>query len=911
MGPRQAGFARLLLSLLLAAAALAVSAQSPHTGFIRVSQGRFVDANCREFLFSGWNGWKVLDYGANKFSPPGFSSGQEFITDLFKRANSNNLNVLRFFTTGDDDQAVVLMQSPGNFNEYAFQGLDFVLDAADKAGIKLILVPSNLWKPNGGVPQFEQWCGTSNISYTPVSDIDLRTWQMNVTDRLQTPIWWYNSTTCRQQYKDYLAGLVNRRNSINGRLYRDDPTIFAWNLLNEPRCKFCGPQVVTDWYLDMAQFLKGIDPNHMITTGEEGFFSHLSPWEPANPNRGDYKWARWAGQDFVPNHDSPNIDFAVMHLWPDNWGNMTLPFGETWIDAHMQAAASLGKPLVMEEFGKNAAEGDIPAIRDPWFQLVYGKVNDSLSNGGVLRGALFWQWDGYGTGSRDNGSNIRETDTTFTDYIAPFSHRVAAAGDAQHKLAADIVAGCTPATPGAAAAPASTNATVVPPAPEVPNATIVPLVTAAGRRLLRWSSWNAWKTLDYATNKAAPPGYSSGQEFIRDLFKRANSSGLNLLRAFTSGDEDGVVVGWRAQGLDFILDEADKAGIKLVLVPLNLWKPNGGVPQFEKWCGTDQVNTSPVSAVVRSGPLNATERVQTPYWWYINPGCRDMYKDYLRGLVLRRNSINGRLYRDDPTIFAWNLLNEVRLPGTAGRLPGQFCEPQAVTDWYLDMAQFLKSIDPNHMVTTGEEGLFAYTSPYEPVNPYRRGYRWADFTGQDFIADHNSSNIDYAVIHLWPDNWSNQNLTFGRSWIEAHMEAAESLGKPLMLEEFGKNAVETDIATVRDPWFQLVYGMVSDSLRSGGALRGALFWQWEGFGTAPRTDNGSNIRETDTTFTNYIRPFSHRMAAGEGEDGGHTAAATVVPGCIPVAPSTPSLPRPSVLPPNTSVVSAGRRLLLA
>ena len=43
----------------------------------------------------------------------GYSSGQEFITDLFKRANSNNLNILRIFTTGDDDQAVVLMQSPG------------------------------------------------------------------------------------------------------------------------------------------------------------------------------------------------------------------------------------------------------------------------------------------------------------------------------------------------------------------------------------------------------------------------------------------------------------------------------------------------------------------------------------------------------------------------------------------------------------------------------------------------------------------------------------------------------------------------------------------------------------------------------------------------------------------------------
>ena len=31
--------------------------------------------------------------------------------------------------------------------------------------------------------------------------------------------------------------LVERMNSISGRLYRDDATIFAWDLVNEPRCE--------------------------------------------------------------------------------------------------------------------------------------------------------------------------------------------------------------------------------------------------------------------------------------------------------------------------------------------------------------------------------------------------------------------------------------------------------------------------------------------------------------------------------------------------------------------------------------------------------------------------------------------------------------------------------------------------
>ena len=63
--------------------------------------------------------------------------------------------------------------------------------------------------------------------------------------------------------------------------------------------------------------------------------------------------------------------------------------------------------------------------------------------------------------------------------------------------------------------------------------------------------------------------------------------------------------------------------------------------------------------------------------------------------------------------------------------------------------------------------------------------------------------------------------------------------------------------------------MVADSLDSGGALKGALVWQWEGFGTAPRTDNGSNIRETDSTFMvskllcllSHLQPCSCSMQA--------------------------------------------------
>ena len=62
----------------------------------------------------------------------------------------------------------------------------------------------------------------------------------------------------------------------------------------------------------------------------------------------------------------------------------------------------------------------------------------------------------------------------------------------------------------------------------------------------------------------------------------------------------------------------------------------------------------------------------------------------------------------------------------------------------------LKSGDPNHMVTVGAEGFYGPNSPSEPVNP---GTGWATITGQNFSANHAPATIDFAAIHVWPDNW--------------------------------------------------------------------------------------------------------------------------------------------------------------
>lgn len=70
------------------------------------------------------------------------------------------------------------------------------------------------------------------------------------------------------------------------------------------------------WIDEMSKYLKKADPNHMITVGEEGFYTKGSSGESVNPGTG---WASLTGQDFIANHASKAIDFAAAHIWPDNW----------------------------------------------------------------------------------------------------------------------------------------------------------------------------------------------------------------------------------------------------------------------------------------------------------------------------------------------------------------------------------------------------------------------------------------------------------------------------------------------------------------------------------------------------------------------------------------------------------------
>ena len=55
----------------------------------------------------------------------------------------------------------------------------------------------------------------------------------------------FSDPTVMKIYQNHLNYTLNRVNTITGVQYKNDPTILAWDLLNEPRCN-CHPTTLAN-----------------------------------------------------------------------------------------------------------------------------------------------------------------------------------------------------------------------------------------------------------------------------------------------------------------------------------------------------------------------------------------------------------------------------------------------------------------------------------------------------------------------------------------------------------------------------------------------------------------------------------------------------------------------------------------
>ncbi|CAD6249363.1 unnamed protein product [Miscanthus lutarioriparius] len=335
--------------------------------FARASGTRFTLGG-RPFYSNGFNAYWLM-YMA---SDPADRSKATAALDEAARVGATLVRTWAF----SDGGYRALQVSPGVYNEEVFRGLDYVISEAKKRRIHLILSLVNNWDGYGGKKQYVQWARDQGHSLN--SDDDFFT----------------NSVT-KGFYKNHVKAVLARVNKVTGVAYKDDPTIFAWELMNEPRCQSdLSGKTLQAWITEMAAYAKSVDPNHMMEIGLEGFYGESTPDRKHNFNPGGYT----VGTDFISNNLIPGIDFATIHSYPDQWvpgasNDAQVAFMRRWMASHAgDAAAVLRKPLLVAEFGWSArSNGYTVSMRDAYFRMVYDAIYASASAEGPLAGGLFWQ----------------------------------------------------------------------------------------------------------------------------------------------------------------------------------------------------------------------------------------------------------------------------------------------------------------------------------------------------------------------------------------------------------------------------------------------------------------------------------------------------------------------------------------
>ncbi|GAU42291.1 hypothetical protein TSUD_82000 [Trifolium subterraneum] len=360
------------------------------SGFVQRIGTHFI-LEGKPYYFNGFNAYWLMMIASDP-------STKNKVSTTFQEASKHGLSVARTWAFNDGLGYKALQISPGSYDEDVFKGLDFATSEAGKYGVKLILCFVNNWKDFGGKSQYVKWAQESGQLVNNDDDF-------------------YTHPVVKQYYKNHIKAVLTRINTISGLAYKDDPTIFAWELMNEPRTlnDYSGKSI-QNWVSEMAAYVKSIDNNHLLEIGSEGFYGESTPEKKLlNPG---YQ----VGTDFITNNQIPEIDFATINLYPDRWlvssdEKTQIAFADKWVEAHIQDSNDvLNKPILINEFGLNSRTvvGYSLERRNDYFQKLYNLIYDSASNGGACAGGLFWQFMAQGLDGLHDGYEVVFEDTPST-----------------------------------------------------------------------------------------------------------------------------------------------------------------------------------------------------------------------------------------------------------------------------------------------------------------------------------------------------------------------------------------------------------------------------------------------------------------------------------------------------------------
>lgn len=243
------------------------------------------------------------------------------------------------------------------FNDSTTTGLgrwDYVIARAGQLGLKLNIAMLDFWQWAGGVQQINSWYLPN---YRPADDPQRYTF-------------FYQDARTRRLYQDWTSHVLNRVNTVTGVRYKDDPTIFAWDLMNEP--EVASVPLAQEWFQTMSTHLKAQGARQLVATGGEGFYDGRAGSDP----------------DTEP-VNVPAVDFQTWHTYPTYHG-LTPDEVVHLVARHCASARAGGKPVLWQEFAypaRTAAEKRGRAdIYRRWTQAVLDNPD--------CAGWLYWRLEG-------------------------------------------------------------------------------------------------------------------------------------------------------------------------------------------------------------------------------------------------------------------------------------------------------------------------------------------------------------------------------------------------------------------------------------------------------------------------------------------------------------------------------------
>jgi mannan endo-1,4-beta-mannosidase len=315
------------------------------------------------------------------------------------------------------------------------------------------------------------------------------------------------------------------------------------------------------------------------------------------------------------------------------------------------------------------------------------------------------------------------------------------------------------------------------------------------------------------------PAVPGGRARLRQELDALHSLGITNLRLLAASEGSGsrattIAPGqWnecQLQGLDFVLAEMARRRMCGVLYLTNYREWSGGLAQYVSWATGE--------------PLPKPEDwMRYAARFYRLPAAQELYRASITHLLKRRNTVNGMPYSSDPAIMAWQVCNEPR-PG-----PDEPASEPVVphyVEWLDRTARLIKELSPRHLVSTGSEGRIGSLG-----------------SAAIYLDAHRSAAIDYLTLHVWVKNWKwlteprlgpqyESTVARATDHVREHVEFADRLGRPLVMEEFGiprdNEALSISGSTrMRDDYFRRMFAQITLAQRTGGALQGANFWAWE------------------------------------------------------------------------------------